>query len=379
MVGDPGCSEFGFAGGGAVRKVAELKDWLPSLCVAALATLLAVAVGASLLAPGQLSAAAPEEKKSAGKGEEAIAAKPLDPAAWGSDHVGQPLPAYTEGGECLFCHRHQVGVTWQTNKHNRTIRDAEATEPAVRALRENADTKSIAGEVTLLLGDTRAQRFLKRSEAYGQVELLSTSAKFARGARARLEATDKPHWDTEKFAKQCAGCHTTAVDPETHAFAAVSLDCYACHGDASTDHATDTTLMPLAKARKDSPAAVSSICGSCHIRFGKSRATGLPYPTNFVAGDNLFKDFEVDWSVLDAKDPKTQLNPADGHVLENLRDVVIAGNESVTCLSCHDVHKGSTAKHRELAVTKYCQHCHTASNPIKGHKNYRVTSERCEY
>ncbi len=362
-----------------LRKVAELRDWLPSVCVAALATLLAVAIGAPVLTPERLSAAAPEGKEPAAKGPEDADKKPLDPAAWGSDHVGQPLPAYTEGGECLFCHRHQVGVTWQTNKHNRTIRDAEATEPAVKALAENADSKGIAAKVTLLLGDTRAQRFLKRSEAYGQVDLLSTSAKFGRGARARLESTEKPHWQTEKFSKQCAGCHATAVDPETRAFATVSLDCYTCHGDASTDHANDTTLMPLAKAREDSPAMVSSICGSCHIRFGKSKATGLPYPTNFVAGDNLFKDFEVDWSVLDATDADKKLNPADAHVLENIRDVVIAGNESVTCLNCHDVHKSSSAKHRELAVTKYCQHCHTASDPIKGHKRYSVSSERCEY
>ncbi len=111
------------------------------------------------------------------------------------------------------------------------------------------------------------------------------------------------------------------------------------------------------------------------MRFGKSKATGLPYPTNFVAGDNLFKDFEVDWSVLD----DGKLNPADAHVMENVHDVVVKGNESVTCLSCHDVHKESTKRHLDLAVTQYCQHCHTATTPIKGHKNYAVHSERCEY
>ena len=305
--------------------------------------------------------------------------KQLDPAAWGSDHVDEFVPQYTEGGECLFCHRHQVGVTWVTNKHNRTIRDADPKEPAVEALREDPKTKAIAEEVTLLMGDTRAQRFLKRSEKYGHLDMLTTKATFGRGTRARLEDTDDAHWDTETFATQCAGCHTTAVDPETHAFATVGHDCYACHGEAPVDHATDPALMPLAKERKDTPAAISSICGSCHIRFGKSKATGLPYPTNFVAGDNLFKDFEVDWSVLDEQDPKQKLNPADAHVMENLRDVVIAGNESVTCLTCHDVHKGTSAKHRELPVTQYCQHCHTGSNPVKGHKRYRVTSERCGY
>ena len=41
---------------------------------------------------------------------------------------------------------------------------------------------------------------------------------------------------------------------------------------------------------------VTSICAQCHVRTGKSRSTGLPYPNNFVAGDNLFRDFQVDFS-----------------------------------------------------------------------------------
>ena len=49
--------------------------------------------------------------------------KRLDPAAWGENHVGQEPPAYIEGGECLFCHRHQVGVSWAKNRHNLTIRE----------------------------------------------------------------------------------------------------------------------------------------------------------------------------------------------------------------------------------------------------------------
>ena len=76
-------------------------------------------------------------------------------------------------------------------------------------------------------------------------------------------------------------------------------------------------------------------------------------------------------------DPK--LNPADAHVLENLRDVVLLGKESTTCLTCHDVHTGSSKKHRELAVVDSCQHCHPAGDPIKSHKTYEVHSQRCRY
>ncbi|REK11990.1 MAG: hypothetical protein DWQ37_13295 [Planctomycetota bacterium] len=303
------------------------------------------------------------------------APKKLDPAAWGSDHVGQGVPAYMEGGECLFCHRNDVGGEWQTDKHNRTIRDAPRTEPAMEALAEDPGLKDFVDQVELLMGDTRAQRFLKRADAYGKVDLLSPVATFGRGRRARLEETDNPHWEIDTFALECAGCHTTAVNPETHAFSTVALDCYACHGVAPDGHTEDAKQILLNTVQPDSPAVVTSICGSCHIRFGKSKSSGLPYPNNFVPGDNLFKDFQVDFDVADDE----TLNPADRHVMHNVREVVVRGNESMTCLSCHDVHQGSSAKHRDLPVVNSCQHCHSAATPIKSHKRYQVHSERCQY
>jgi len=336
--------------------------WLPVLCIAAVLSglLLAFQEGGK---PTTAVAAEPTE------------AKKLDPAAWGSDHVGQELPEYMESGECLFCHRNEVGTTWGTNKHNRTIREAEAGNPALAALLANPATKAVAEEVQLIMGDTRANRFLKRSAAYGRLDLLSVQAALSRTGRARLEYADKPEWNTEIFAAECAGCHTTAIDPETHAFAATSLDCFTCHGDAPPEHANDGKLMPLAKKRKDSAAAVTSICAQCHVRFGKSKSTGLPYPNNFVAGDNLFRDFEVDFSLAD----DTKINPADRHVLENVRDVVLYGREQMTCLSCHNVHTGSTKAHRDVPDQKYCIHCHEAGKSKKEHINYDVHSARCQY
>ncbi len=301
--------------------------------------------------------------------------KPLDPAAWGADHVGQPAPQFMESGECLFCHRIDVGITWAGNKHNRTVREPQADEPAMVALRADARTKPFADDVQLILGDTRAQRFLKRDKAYGKLDLLSTTAAMGRGRRPRLESIERVHWDDQAFATACAGCHTTAVDPQTHAFAAVSLDCFACHGDGPAEHSNDPKLMPLAKARADSAAVVTSVCASCHVRFGKSKTSGLPYPTNFVAGDNLFKDFQVDFGRADDE----KMNPADRHVMANVRDVVVEGIETVTCLSCHDVHAGSTKKHRALKTQQSCMMCHDAGAPISGHKTYTVHSERCQY
>lgn len=343
--------------------VRRILPFVPGAALALVALVLfAVIVTSAFVRPRVAAAPPPEGKR-------------LDPAAWGEDHVGRDVPVYTESGECLFCHRAQVGETWHTNQHNLTIRRPADDEPALEALRADPATRAVADQVEWIVGDARAQRFLKSSADYGKFELLPVVAEFGRGRRPRLAHTDQTQWDAGAFAAECAGCHTTAVDPESHAFSAPYIDCFSCHGDAPEEHANDATLMPLAKARKDSPAAVTSICASCHVRFGKSKASGLPYPTNFVAGDNLFKDFQVDWSVLD----DAKLNPSDAHVMDNARDVVVYGRESTTCLSCHDVHTTSSKKHRELPVTAYCQHCHDAGTPIKGHKTYPVESERCGY
>ena len=64
-----------------------------------------------------------------------------------------------ESGECLFCHRSDVGVTWQHNKHNRTIREAAAEEPAMAALASWPAAKPLADEVQLMMGDTRPSGF----------------------------------------------------------------------------------------------------------------------------------------------------------------------------------------------------------------------------
>ena len=123
-------------------------------------------------------------RRSAALAAEPAPARPLDPAAWGSDHVGQPLPEYMESGECLFCHRDSVGTTWGKNKHNRTIRDAEASEPAIAALTRRSGHERNRRPGCAVLGDTRANRFLKRSGQYGKVDVLSTTATFTRTRRA---------------------------------------------------------------------------------------------------------------------------------------------------------------------------------------------------
>src|SRR4051794_37076027 len=88
---------------GTLRLVASL----------ALAALLLTAVGLPTVArrrPGRLLGA--QVERAGGR----------DPAGWGGDHVGRPLPEFTTGDECLFCHRPMDGPGYAENRHVQSLR-----------------------------------------------------------------------------------------------------------------------------------------------------------------------------------------------------------------------------------------------------------------
>jgi len=273
----------------------------------------------------------------------------LDPAAWGDDHVGKPLPSYLTGDECLFCHR-DIGATWGANRHQLTIRPASRDEPALVALRELNNGDEFADQTNYLLGSQRMTRYLRRSKDYGRLEVLSTS--FAPETGSLLHGHE-PRWQSETFGDRCAGCHATGVDSTARAFSALSLDCFTCHGDVPLEHTTDGSRVWLSSPNQEARQVIS-ICGQCHLRGGRSKSSGLPYPNNFVAGDNLFRDFQVDFS-----DAAIAALPAlDQHIYLNARDVVLFDNQATSCLTCHNVHQGSSVQHQQLTNTALCSACH---------------------
>jgi hypothetical protein len=341
-----------------------------SAALGALSWAVCLAVGMLWAGSGPESLSAPPEKTAA--------SVPAQAGDWG-DHVDAPVPDYVTGEECLFCHRDDWGNRWAKNFHQRTVRSAEADSPAIKALAADPKTKSFFEGVSNLLGTRREIRFLKRSSDYGKFGLLSaayTPAPPGAGSRvhAKLTQAKEVRWDEQVFANRCAGCHTTAVDPQTHAFSAISLDCYACHGVVDLRHSKDTKLIAFGKGNTDPPRVQLANCAQCHLRTGKSKKTGLPYPTNFVAGDNLFRDFEVDLS--DAA--LVKINPGDRHVAQNVREV-LAGKSTTTCVSCHDIHRQSSTKHRQVAEGATCISCHEPGKPKSKPIKYEVHSALCEY
>ena len=305
----------------------------------------------------------------------------VDPRAWGGDHVGQAFPDYMTGDECLFCHR-TIGSTWGENQHQTTLRLATTDDPAMVALRQSAAGAAVAERVQYLLGSGQVTRFLKQGRGYGQLELLAASVRqsVAAGTHEKLtQLSGGYQWNAEIFGQRCAGCHATAVDTRSQTFAAVSLDCFTCHGEVVPAHTKDSARV-LLSSKNRSPREVVSICGQCHLRGGRSQSTRRPYPNTFVAGDNLLRDFQLDFSVASLQ----KLPTREQHIYHNVWDVSSGRKTQLHCLSCHDVHASSTQRHRNLQRTTLCATCHQKHRHalLKGARTQPRTTKHnrvCDY
>ena len=246
-------------------------------------------------------------------------------------------------------------------------------------LLKQPELKAHAKDIEYILGSRNRIRFLKK-DGYGKFAILGTQAEInAKAKPVKWHDQDNPNWDKNKFGNNCAGCHASAVDTKTKTFATFGLDCYVCHGEVNLEHTNDSKLMILSKKRRNEAELITSTCAQCHLREGKSKSTGLPYPNNFVPGDNLFQDFEVDWSKADDE----KLNPIDRHIYRNVREVVVYGKTGTTCINCHQVHFETKAqsliKHKLPPRSPLCFDCHVNESPLKAVKPYTVTSSVCMY
>jgi hypothetical protein len=231
---------------------------------------------------------------------------------------------YPTGDSCLFCHRNEIGSTWLVNSHAWTVRPVGEAPEAGPA---PADATHVIGKEHF--------RPLKQN-GYGKFSLLT------------LGGTS---WQPNVFEKQCAGCHTTAVNPQTGEFSSIALDCYSCHGNVPENHATQKGTALLSRTRRNADQEVISICGSCHLRGGRSKTSGRPYPHAYVAGEDLFKDFRVDLKL----DSKVEIDGSDSHVYLKTRAVIEGGSDK-SCADCHRIH--GPPEPRKRGGKQFSEVCH---------------------
>src|SRR5262250_3418809 len=107
-----------------------------------------------------------------------------NPASWGGNHVGKPVPDYVHGDECLFCHRNDIGPGWQRNSHGVTIRQHEDAPAMSDLLKSQPALAGVAGQVEYFLGSRNHVRFLKK-QGYGTFAMLNTQAVLAPDGHAQ--------------------------------------------------------------------------------------------------------------------------------------------------------------------------------------------------
>ncbi|NOT63847.1 MAG: hypothetical protein HOP19_26835 [Acidobacteria bacterium] len=313
--------------------------------------------------------------------------KPLDPKAWGATHAGKPVPEYITGDQCLFCHRNTIGPSWAMDGHARNLRAREDAPDLLPVLKAQTALTPYDKQIEYFLGHRNVMRMLMK-DGYGKFAILNAKAALvtdAKGGKSatRWQGTEKLAWDKQKFYLQCAGCHTSGVDTQAKTFSAFGIDCYMCHGEVPDEHPNKPELVWFSKKKRDDKRVIISACASCHLRDEggsvKSASTRLPYPNNFITGDNLFLDLVVDWKR--AEDEK--LNAGDRHVWRNVRDVGV-NDEKMTCLSCHQIHEAqgadATLRHRRQPRAPICFDCHSREEgKFKEVVRYVVKSSLCEY
>jgi hypothetical protein len=225
-----------------------------------------------------------------------LAQATLDPAAWGGDHVGQPVTQFTSGDECLFCHR-DVGTTWSANRHGQTVRLAEPQSPTLAALTRQPALQGLAAEVELLLG-AEPRSLSQGSLDHGQLDLLTVEW-------VRTTASGKPPSRTAGLGQP----QIPIPARYSHGRFGNSRSFGRLVGmfrvPAKCQNMTSGRLVHLSPKRHDGPQSLLQSAANV-IPHGNGQSTGLPYP-NLHRRRQPVRDFQV----ICSSRLTTEIMPAD--------------------------------------------------------------------
>jgi len=177
---------------------------------------------------------------------------------------------------------------------------------------------------------------------------------------------------------ECGNCHATGANYKERTFVEFNIGCEACHGPTA-DHAKNPKK---AKAVIDTH---TENCGRCHIRARmKGDLKKFNYPVYYELNkpETLMKDLDPEPYTAAGSFWPDQKN-ANRHRQQYLEWIKGPHSEvkGLTCLTCHDPHKGSlsyrTGQLRGDERT-FCGKCHEAivANPKK-HSGHRYDVASC--
>jgi len=177
---------------------------------------------------------------------------------------------------------------------------------------------------------------------------------------------------------ECGYCHATGANYKERTFVEFNIGCEACHGPGA-DHAKSPKKV---KAVIDKH---TENCGRCHIRARmKGDLKKFNYPVHYELNkpDTLMKDLDPEPYTAPGSFWPDQKN-ANRHRQQYLEWIKSRhyGVPDLTCVTCHDPHKGSlNYRYGQLKADerKLCAKCHEeiVANPVK-HSGHRADVASC--
>jgi len=180
---------------------------------------------------------------------------------------------------------------------------------------------------------------------------------------------------------RCLECHTTLAttttsplqEPERFDSTKMiyTISCERCHGPASQhvefekQHPGDTTGKHIVNPAKLSYKLQMDVCNLCHS--GRLQKTQPSF--SFIAGDTLANYFSIDTTIKKAEDIDVHGNQFG--LLANSKCFIVS--KTLTCTTCHDVHKNERGKMQLLS--QRCTSCHSIEHkPVEGLSSKTITN-----
>jgi len=278
---------------------------------------------------------------------------------------------------CKKCHE-RTYLNWRTSLHSRMMRDIKQDPLSIIGDFESpSDVRKFGEEeVAYTLGSQWKQMYLKRTG--DDIEVLPAEYTIASGRWKPYYPDDpaKRDWWTE-----CAGCHTTGVDPEKKTFVEMGIGCEACHGPGSNhvEAVPGFEMTTIIQAGRLTPAQAAQICGSCHTR-GRDKSGKYAYPVAYQTHKGEANMQRYFTAVAPTKgDESKYFWPSGESRYSNQQYLDWKQSEhakvGVTCVTCHSVHKSKTPlsatmdpsdlltsirSKTRLFEDRLCKSCHTA-------------------
>jgi hypothetical protein len=172
-----------------------------------------------------------------------------------------------------------------------------------------------------------------------------------------------PNFD-KPIIPRCLECHSTyfeSLSPPSNRFnktnMVLGITCERCHGPGSAHVARNRSKIPLQPGQAEdivNPKSLSrarqmDLCALCHAGPGTPKAPSF----SFAAGDALAEYLSI---AADAPDTPTDVH---GHQVQQLSASRCFRSTTMTCSTCHDVHK---PQRDAAAFSERCLTCHRVEN-----------------